>query len=132
MAIGAKPVVIDEYKKHDYAVAGISHLPHIVSAELTNLVKEVDTEDKLMKTLAANGFKDTTRIAASSPEMWQQICMTNSENIVELLDKYIDRLVVARERIKALDEQFVFDMFTNSREYRNGFGNRLSGNPNDL
>ena len=54
-------------------------------------------------------------------EMWQQICMTNSENIVELLDKYIDRLVVARERIKVLDEQFVFDMFTNSREYRNGF-----------
>lgn len=132
MSIGAKPVIIDEYAKHDYAVAGISHLPHIISAELTNLVKEVDTEDTLMKTLAANGFKDTTRIAASSPEMWQQICMTNADNIVNLLDKYIDRLQEAKERIKAHDEQYVYDMFMHSREYRNQFGNRLSGNPNDL
>ena len=75
--------------EHDYVVAGISQLPHIIAAELTNLVKATDTEDNLMKKLAAGGFKDTTRIAASSPEMWQQICMTNTENISNLLDKYI-------------------------------------------
>lgn len=130
--IGAKPVIIPDYKNHDYAVAGISHLPHIIAAELTNLVKDMDTKDNLMKLLAANGFKDTTRIAASSPEMWQQICMTNTENITNLLDEYIKRLVNARDRIKVGDGEFVYDLFTKSRQYRNEFGNRLSGNPNDL
>lgn len=92
----------------------------------------MDTKDNLMKLLAANGFKDTTRIAASSPEMWQQICMTNTENITNLLDEYIKRLVNARDRIKVGDGEFVYDLFTKSRQYRNEFGNRLSGNPNDL
>lgn len=130
--IGAKSIVIEDYRVHDYVVAGISHLPHIIAAELTNLVKTTDTEDNLMKKLAAGGFKDTTRIAASSPEMWQQICMTNTENISNLLDKYIAQLIEASERIKRGDGQYIYDMFTNSREYRNQFGNKLSGNPNDL
>lgn len=130
--IGARPIVIEEYKLHDYAVAGISHLPHIIAAQLTNLVKSMDTEDSLMKTLAANGFKDTTRIAASSPEMWQQICMTNTENIVMLLDKYINQLIETRDKIENGDGAYVYNMFEQSSEYRNQFGNRLSGNPNDL
>lgn len=131
-SIGAKPVIIDDYKKHDYAVAGISHVPHVISAELANMVKYADTDDFLMKRLAANGFKDTTRIAASSPEMWQQICMTNKDNIVMLMDKYIERLTNARNRLAEGDSQFVYDLFTESREYRGQFGSRLSGNPNDL
>lgn len=130
--IGARPIVIEEYKLHDYAVAGISHLPHIIAAQLANLVKDMDTEDGLMMTLAANGFKDTTRIAASSPEMWQQICMTNTENIVLLLDEYIKKLIQTRDKIKGGDGAYIYNMFENSREYRNKFGNRLSGNPNDL
>lgn len=130
--IGAKPIIIENYERHDYAVAGISHLPHIIAAELTNLVKDKDTDDNLMKTLAANGFKDTTRIAASSPEMWQQICMTNTNNITNLLDEYINRLVEVRDRIKEGDGEFVYELFAKSRKYRNEFGNRLSGNPNDL
>lgn len=130
--IGAKPIVIGDYTRHDYAVAGISHLPHIIAAELTNLVKDMDTEDNLMKTLAANGFKDSTRIAASSPEMWQQICMTNTENITMLLDEYIKRLTEVKEKITGGDGEYVYNLFTRSRQYRNEFGNKLSGNPNDL
>lgn len=129
--IGAKPVVID-YKEHDYAVAGISHLPHLVASAMTNLVKEKDTKNQMMHKLAANGFKDSTRIAASSPEMWEQICMTNTENIALLVDEYISKLQEMSERLKAKDGDYIHKMFEDSREYRQTFGNRLSGNPNDL
>ena len=61
---------------HDYAVAGISHLPHVVSAGLVNLVKHSDSADAVMHAIAAGGFKDITRISSSSPVMWEQICMT--------------------------------------------------------
>ena len=52
-----------------------------------------------MKRLAAGGFKDITRIASSSPVMWEQICMTNTGNITEVLDRYIDSLTTLREEL---------------------------------
>ena len=70
--IGSIPIVLD-YHEHDRIVAAISHLPHLIASSLVNLVKDSDTHDELMKRLAAGGFKDITRIASSSPEMWEQI-----------------------------------------------------------
>lgn len=129
--IGAKPVILDP-EEHDYAVAGISHLPHLIAASLTNLIKEKDSTNHMMKKLAANGFKDTTRIAASSPDMWEQICTTNTDNISSLLEEYILELTKLNNRLKEKDGEYIHKLFEESREYRNSFGNRLSGNPNDL
>ena len=91
LAIGALPLVLD-YHEHDFSVAAISHLPHLVASSLVNLVHDNDSSDEIMKRLAAGGFKDITRIAASSPVMWEQICMTNTENILILLKRYIASL----------------------------------------
>ena len=117
-SLKALPLVLD-YKQHDYITAAISHLPHLIAAGLVNLVKHNDCEQQYMKTVAAGGFKDITRIASSSPVMWEQICMTNHENISELLDKYIESM----KEIKAsLDEergQDIYDLFEESRDYRN-------------
>ena len=88
---GAVPIVLDP-EIHDYAVAGISHVPHLIASSLVNLIKDNDTSDELMKALAAGGFKDITRIASSSPEVWSQICMANPVQISLLLDKYIGEL----------------------------------------
>ena len=88
---GAIPVVLDP-EHHDYSVAGISHVPHIIAASLVNLIKHSDDEAGTMKLLAAGGFKDITRIASSSPQMWEQICTTNTDAIVKLLGDYIDYL----------------------------------------
>ena len=74
-AIGALPLVLD-YHRHDFIVAAISHLPHLIASSLVNLVHDCDSEDQMMKRLAAGGFKDITRIASSSPVMWEQICMS--------------------------------------------------------
>lgn len=95
-AIGALPLVLD-YHRHDFIVAAISHLPHLIASSLVNLVHDCDSEDQMMKRLAAGGFKDITRIASSSPVMWEQICMTNTGNITEVLDRYIDSLTTLRE-----------------------------------
>ena len=81
--IGSIPIVLD-YREHDSVTAAISHLPHVIASSLVNLVRDADNPEGLMKRLAAGGFKDITLIASSSPEMWEQICMTNTENILVL------------------------------------------------
>ncbi|MBQ2744673.1 MAG: prephenate dehydrogenase [Lachnospiraceae bacterium] len=119
-SIGAIPVVMN-YAEHDYTVAGISHLPHIIASELVNLVKSSDSEKGFMKLLAAGGFKDITRIASSSPEMWEQICMTNTDNLIKLLDDYINMLNEVKVRLQGKDNSFINNMFAESRQYRNQF-----------
>ncbi len=116
-SIGFKAIVMD-YDKHDYSTAAISHLPHLIAAELVELVRENDDENKTMKLLAASGFKDTTRIAASSPEVWQQICMTNSKNISKLLDMYIKKLSTLKDKLDNNDSEYIYELFTESKKYR--------------
>lgn len=116
--MGAIPVVIDP-KKHDYSVAGISHLPHIIASSLVNIVKHSDSEDGTMKMLAAGGFKDITRIASSSPEMWQQICLTNTAAISSILSDYIESLKSIKDSIDSMDKDAIYSMFEESRDYRN-------------
>lgn len=125
-SMGAIPLVLDPHR-HDFVTAAVSHLPHVIAASLVNLVKESDSEDGIMKQIAAGGFKDITRIASSSPDMWQQICTTNSENISELLGKYIADLLTIKE---ALDDKNAFALnkfFSEARLYRDSFSNTSSG-----
>lgn len=124
--IGAIPFIID-YQYHDYVVAAISHLPHIIAASLVNLVKESDSEKQTMKTIAAGGFKDITRIASSSPQMWKQICKVNAKNIGTLLDKYIQYLIQIKEQIELENDEFIYDLFSNSKEYRDSFSEHSHG-----
>ncbi|MBQ5599265.1 MAG: prephenate dehydrogenase/arogenate dehydrogenase family protein, partial [Lachnospiraceae bacterium] len=70
IALRAIPLVLD-YEEHDYSVAAISHLPHLIASSLVKLVKDNDGETEVMKRIAAGGFKDITRIASSSPVMWE-------------------------------------------------------------
>ncbi len=115
------------YEDHDYITGVISHLPHIIASTLVNFVKDSDSKDELMKQLAAGGFKDITRIASSSPTMWQHVCLKNSENIVPILDDYIKMLQAARNRIHEGSEQEIFDLFESSKNYRNSIPGGSSG-----
>ena len=100
----ALPIVLD-YHKHDIVTGTISHLPHIIAASLVNFVRDTDTKDELMKTLAAGGFKDITRIASSSPTMWEHICAQNQSNISQILGNYIETLNEAKKLVDAGDSQ---------------------------
>lgn len=115
--IGAIPINIS-YEEHDKVVATISHLPHLIAASLVNLVKHNDSKNEYMKTMAAGGFKDITRIASSSPEMWEQICMTNNNNISEILDLYIKDLEKVKNELDTKNGQAINHMIAESRDYR--------------
>ena len=92
---GAIPLILD-YKIHDYSTAAISHLPHMIAYSLVNLVRQIDDDKETMKTIAAGGFKDITRIASSSPVMWQNICASNREPLLSLMDQYLALLTQLR------------------------------------
>lgn len=125
-SLKALPIVLD-YHLHDQITAAISHLPHIIASSLVCLVRDADTADELMKQLAAGGFKDITRIASSSPTMWQHICLKNKENISYILEQYISMLREAKTAVDQGDEQALYHLFDSSRNYRNSIPDRSSG-----
>lgn len=125
-AIGAIPLVIT-CDKHDYVTAAISHVPHLIAAALVNLVHDHDTQEGTMKLVAAGGFKDITRIASSSPQMWEAICMTNSSNIADLLDDYIESLKDISQAVRSRQQGYTYDLFKESKEYRDSFANQSRG-----
>ena len=116
-SLGAIPMVLTP-EEHDFITAGVSHLPHIIASTLVNLVQMLDNNAEYMKTIAAGGFRDITRIASSSPEMWQQICLENTDNISNVLDDYIRLLIQVRCNIDSKNGDALYQMFQNSRDYR--------------
>jgi prephenate dehydrogenase len=125
-ALGAIPLVLD-CRQHDYVTAAVSHLPHVIAAALVNLVRDSDSTDGIMKLVAAGGFKDITRIASSSAQMWQQICLTNTENISALLADYIEALTAIRQALDTQDASSLYELFDSARIYRDSFINTSSG-----
>jgi prephenate dehydrogenase len=125
-SLGAITMVLD-YESHDFITAAISHLPHILASSLVNLVQDIDNDERTMKTVAAGGFRDITRIASSSPIMWQQICLTNREQILKLIDLFIDSLKAARGLISASESQELFDFFQSAKDYRDSLAITNSG-----
>jgi len=125
-SLKALPLVLD-YRQHDFITASISHLPHLVASSLVNLIQHLDGEEELMKRIAAGGFKDITRIASSSPEMWEQICITNEANITKVLDRYIDQLEQLKQTLKKKAPKELYQFFEASRDYRNSIPDSSSG-----
>lgn len=124
--MGSIPIVLD-CRRHDRIAAAISHLPHVIASSLVGLISESDGDDGLMKRLAAGGFKDITRIASSSPEMWEQICMTNREPLVEILKLFIDSLSQTLDRLESGDAPYLTRLFEASRDYRNAISDKSPG-----
>ncbi len=125
-SIGAIALVLT-CEQHDYVTAAISHLPHVIAASLVNLVKDSDEKDGIMRMIAAGGFKDITRIASSSSSMWQQICLSNPENISGLLTRYIDTLCQIRKQIEEGSGIEIYNFFDKARVYRDSFIEASSG-----
>jgi len=107
-AIGARLRFLDP-SEHDGEVAGVSHLPFLASIALMGTTANDPTWGDAAL-LASTGFRDTTRLAAGSPEMYRDICLTNGASIVRWLDQYVDNLSALRDRIarhdKSLSEDF--------------------------
>lgn len=116
-SLGAIPMVLD-YNHHDKATAAISHLPHVIASALVNLVEASDDTHETMKTIAAGGFKDITRIASSSPVMWEEICLTNKEELIHMIDAYQSSLDSIKEKINNSAGDDIRSFFQNAKDYR--------------
>ena len=90
-ALGARVISVDA-DAHDEAVAIVSHVPHVAAAALVNLAAAHSGERGELMRLAAGGFKDTTRIAAGSADLWTGICLDNAHAIADGLEELRERL----------------------------------------
>ncbi len=124
-SLGALPIVYSP-EEHDKVTSYISHIPHVIAASLVNLVKEADN-DGLYKELAAGGFKDITRIASSSPTVWEHILLSNPDNVRKGLDEYISLLTDISKAIEKGDGTAINAFFASAMTYRNSVPNKATG-----
>ena len=109
-ALGSRPVVLSP-ERHDRLVAIVSHLPQVASTVLMGLAAAEEADEPELLLLAAGGFRDLTRLAASSPTLWSDILTANRAAIVEAIDLYVDRLnemraLVDQDRSEAVERAF--------------------------
>ncbi|MBU5479063.1 prephenate dehydrogenase/arogenate dehydrogenase family protein [Eubacterium sp. MSJ-13] len=116
ISAGSRCEIMD-YETHDRITAAISHAPHLISASLINTVAKEDTDGSYSR-LAAGGLKDITRISSSSPEMWQNICLSNPDAITSFLEKYIETLTDAKNAVSSGDADKLMKIFENAKKYR--------------
>ena len=102
---------------HDRIFASVSHLPHLLAfALVSEIVSRPDSAELLG--FAAGGFRDFTRIAASSPEMWRDIALANREALLEEMDRYAARVAVFRELVATGDGPGLQRLMTEARNAR--------------
>ncbi len=99
-------IVYMKAKEHDRHAAYISHMPHAVSFALANSVMEQEDPRSILA-LAAGGFKGMSRIAKSSPQMWSDIFMQNSENLLEAITSFQTELQNLKEMVEQKDEEAI-------------------------
>lgn len=101
--------------RHDEIYAAVSHFPHLVAYALVNSIDSVDPE---FIQYAGQGFKDTTRIAMSSPEMWRDISIHNKENLLKLSKLFRERLELFDRLLASGDPSGLEKEFRNAKEAR--------------
>jgi prephenate dehydrogenase len=114
-AVGARVLTLSP-EQHDEWVAQTSHLPHVVAATLTNVV--LGAASGKQASLCANGFRDTTRIASGSPEMWRDIALANRRNITKALDRFSKELQVFKRALANGDTGAVSKHFESAKMRR--------------
>jgi 3-phosphoshikimate 1-carboxyvinyltransferase len=105
---------------HDRVLAGTSHLPHVLAFTLVDSLARDDESLEIFR-YAAGGFRDFTRIAASDPVMWRDICMTNADAIIDRMDTFAGQLARVREAIVAGDADYLMGVFTRAQAARAHF-----------
>ena len=106
---------------HDLVLGAVSHLPHVLAFSLVNtiaMLQERYAPSIDLQAFAGGGYKDTTRIAASSPEMWRDICLWNRDNLLRQIELYEARLNHVKALLKAGDAEGLTREFTQAKHLR--------------
>jgi prephenate dehydrogenase len=123
-AVGARLLRL-EPEAHDELVSRSSHLPHIIAAQLANSVLD-QTHPKQQAMLCANGFRDTTRIASGSPEMWRDIALANRENLLRALEGFTNDLDGFKRVLKTADAEAITNFFENAKRRRDHWSRKAA------
>lgn len=107
-------------QQHDLLVSRSSHLPHVLAAALAGYVLK-PAHPKPQATLCANGFRDTTRIASGSPEMWRDIALANRQNLGRALEEGISDLKRFRRALARADAKAITNFFETAKARRDGW-----------
>lgn len=119
-AVDALPVVLPP-ARHDRLVASISHLPFLLASALVHAVAEVGQSDPTVWRLAAGGFRDTSRVAASDTRMFMDILMTNRTAVLEQLDCFSEQVAELRQLLADADECGLQEKLAQSQVARAGW-----------
>ncbi len=113
--------MVDEMdpEHHDKVLAIVSHLPHIIAYNIVGTADDLETvtESEVIK-YSASGFRDFTRLAASDPTMWRDVCLHNKDAILEMLARFSEDLASLQRAIRWGDGDKLFDLFTRTRAIR--------------
>ena len=105
----------------DRVLGAVSHLPHIVAYALVNAIasiQESQMPDVDLQAFSGGVYRDTTRIAASSAEMWRDICLWNRDNLVAQLDQYMSCLEALKALVKSGDGEGLLREMERSKRVR--------------
>ncbi|MEO5755941.1 MAG: prephenate/arogenate dehydrogenase family protein [Mesorhizobium sp.] len=104
---------------HDMTLAIVSHLPHIIAYNIVGTADDLEsvTKTEVIK-YSASGFRDFTRLAASDPTMWRDVCLHNKDAILEMLARFSEDLAFLQRAIRWGDGEKLFDLFTRTRAVR--------------
>jgi prephenate dehydrogenase len=105
--------------EHDRIYAAVSHLPHLIAYEIVNTIADMDSS---YLAFSGKGFKDTTRIASSSPELWRDICLLNKDNLLESIEIFKNNLDRVSQYLRAYDSKSLETDFKRARTLREGIG----------
>ena len=130
-SLGAEVVALPP-DRHDSLVALVSHVPHLAAASLMSLASQGAEEHAAVLRLAAGGFRDMTRVAASHPAIWLDVCAENREAIVEGLDRLTDALTDMRARVAGGDRDALRLALERARDARIRLPSRIDRTDDDL
>ena len=114
-------------EKHDHLVSRSSHLPHVLAATLANTVLD-DHRPKEQAALCANGFRDCTRIASGSPEMWRDIALANRENLARAVDEFMKNLRAFKRALEKQDEKAISRLLQRAKKQRDEWVRHVRSN----
>ncbi|SEH08527.1 prephenate dehydrogenase [Candidatus Venteria ishoeyi] len=113
-------VVDMNVQHHDEVLAATSHLPHMLAYALVDMLAHMETRREIFR-FAAGGFRDFTRIASSDPKMWHDICLSNREELVNMLEAFGQQLHNLTQAIRESDSEKINTLFYNAKTARDEF-----------
>ena len=111
-------VIYMNSSNHDVHTAYVSHLSHVISFALAQTVLEKEKDEKHIFDLASGGFSSTVRLAKSGSDMWTPILLQNSDNILRVMDTYMDKLKAFRDAIADGNEEDVRELIQDANRIR--------------